>query len=425
MNNLKIQLLKLIRWSEKYTKTDMLYVIRGGFWITLFQITTAITGLLVTVVLTNVLPKELFGQYKYVLAIQSVLAIFNLPGIGESVIRKVSVDGHVNLFDLIKTKIKWAFVGGLISILISIYYIINGNSTLSILFLIVAITLPFFESFTLYISFHKGRKDFKTYSRYMALTNIFQAVAVVIVALTTKNIFLIMATLLISQSLLGLLFFRMTVKNNPEQVDSKIIDHDTRQFGKQLSLFQVLNRVVSQMDKLLIWHYFNAVALATYTVALVIPQAVARSTNFVPQIALPKFSTKDWTQNNHKVNFYKKTLVYCLFLIFITVIYCVLLPIFYKVFFPQYMDAVKMGIILGSLILLTPIYNLLHQVLISTKHVTGIFYYRLFEFCAYILIFYILMFVYGKIIYVLIIALPVRYALTIILQIYLIHKWKK
>ena len=46
----------VLRWSEKYTKTDMLYLAKGGSWFTVGQVVSSSSVLLLAIAFANLLP---------------------------------------------------------------------------------------------------------------------------------------------------------------------------------------------------------------------------------------------------------------------------------------------------------------------------------------------------------------------------------
>jgi hypothetical protein len=44
MNQLKYKAYTFLRWSERHTKTDMIYLTKGGFWLTLAQVISSASG---------------------------------------------------------------------------------------------------------------------------------------------------------------------------------------------------------------------------------------------------------------------------------------------------------------------------------------------------------------------------------------------
>ena len=77
----KQKLISILRWSEKYTQTDMVYLTRGGFWLILGKIVFNISGFLLIIAFANLLSKEAYGTYQYVLSVASILAIPTLSPI--------------------------------------------------------------------------------------------------------------------------------------------------------------------------------------------------------------------------------------------------------------------------------------------------------------------------------------------------------
>ena len=71
---------ELLRWSEQYTKTDMVYLASGGFWSVVGQSAAAFTSLALAVVVSRYLPKDVYGDYKYVLAVATTGSSFGTPG---------------------------------------------------------------------------------------------------------------------------------------------------------------------------------------------------------------------------------------------------------------------------------------------------------------------------------------------------------
>jgi len=118
----KIRLYNLLRWSQKYTKTDMVYLAKGGSWLTLGQIVSTIASFLSAIAFANLLPRETYGQYKYILSITSILAIPTLAGINTAVIRAIARGYEGSFIPALKTKIKWGLLGGITSIGLAGYY---------------------------------------------------------------------------------------------------------------------------------------------------------------------------------------------------------------------------------------------------------------------------------------------------------------
>ena len=57
IDKIKNKTYKLLRKSEKYTKTDMVYLTKGGFWLTLGQIISSTSAFL-----SNGVHNQIFSQ---------------------------------------------------------------------------------------------------------------------------------------------------------------------------------------------------------------------------------------------------------------------------------------------------------------------------------------------------------------------------
>ena len=99
---------KILRSSEKYLGTDMIYIAKGSSWLFLSQIVLGLISFLTLLIFSYFLPKEVFGTYRYVLSFVSILAIFALPGINTAINRTIARNFHGS-FDIGLKKIADAF----------------------------------------------------------------------------------------------------------------------------------------------------------------------------------------------------------------------------------------------------------------------------------------------------------------------------
>src|SRR3989344_6653654 len=81
---------RLLRWSEKYTKADMVYLVHGNFWLITGRAIAVGSGVLLTVAFANLLSPTDFGTYKYILAIAGFIGAFSLGGLSGAVTRAVA-----------------------------------------------------------------------------------------------------------------------------------------------------------------------------------------------------------------------------------------------------------------------------------------------------------------------------------------------
>lgn len=349
MKKIKQKIKHLLRQLEKYTKTDMVYLIKGGSWLMLGQIVSTIASFLLAIAFANLLPKETYGTYKYVLSLASILAIPTLSGINISLTRAIAKGYEGSFIPSLKTKIRWGLLGGLASIILAGYYYINGNIDLTISFLIAAIFLPFMDSLSIYNSFFEGKKLFDISTKFTIFIRIISIGAMILVLFLTNNIFFILITYFVSNTLLRFMVLKVTLKkfklNNRE-------DPKTALYGKHLSLTGAMATVANNIDKILLWYFLGPIQLAIYSFATVPIIHFQKALKTTESLAFPKLASQ-------KKEILKKTLIskllkFSAVLIIPVVLYILLAPYFYKLFFPQYLESIKYSQYFVLILLLFP-----------------------------------------------------------------------
>lgn len=256
IQKLQTRTYNFLRWSEKYTKTDMVYLTKGGFWLTTGQIISSASVFVFAVIVANFLPKETYGTYKYILSIASILSITSLSGMNASITQAVARGYDGSFMQALKAKIRWGILGGLASIATSTYYYLNNNTTLALSFLMISIFIPFINSFTIYQSYLSGKKVFNKLTAYVGLSQIISTLISITVVCLTNNIFAILLAYFMSWTILRGLFLKQTLKKH-ELNTAK--DPQTMSYGKHLSLIGVIGTIASHIDKILIFHYLGAI----------------------------------------------------------------------------------------------------------------------------------------------------------------------
>jgi len=333
--DLKQKIYKFLRKSEKYTKTDNIYLAKGGFWLSLKQIGTTIIALGLAMVWARFIPKEIYGKYKFVLSVASFLVIFSLPGMATATTQAVARGFDKTIEAIVKTKFKWSILGTIAGFSLAFYYLLHGNQTLAISFLIVGIFSPFVNSFIVYGDYLTGKKRFDLQAKYGLSKTFLRASATITAILLTRNVIYLILVYFAVQAGLSIFFYILTSKKLPPTGD---IDPKTVSYGKHLSLIGVLGTIATNIDKILVFHFLGAVELAIYSFAILVPNQIKGLSKNIGQLALPKFAVRD--NKEIKRNIWSKTIRMGLFLIIIVVLYMVFAGLIFKLFFPAYMDSV-------------------------------------------------------------------------------------
>jgi len=359
MNYGRQQFYNLLRWSEKYFKTDMVYLFKGSFWLTLSQGLAAVASFLLAIAFANLLPKEAYGNYKYILSLSGIIGTLGLTGIGVGIVQAVARGYDGTLIKAFALNLKWSIFQVIIALGAAIYYFVNGNVLLGASLVIIGLTTPFLKGFELYNAYLGGKREFRTATFYSFIKDISTSVLIFLVILFSDNVILIVAVFFISNTLFNSFYFRRIASRI---INLHSVDYGALGFGKHLSVINVLLNISAQLDKVIIFHYIGAIELAIYSFAVAIPKQVRGMVGMVSSLAMPNFSHRSVEEIRRSVP--KKFFTSFLILGPLTVLYIIFAPFIYKILFPQYLDSVIYSQIYALLI---PLYGNLAETALTAK----------------------------------------------------------
>ncbi|KND49428.1 MAG: O-antigen export protein [Parcubacteria bacterium C7867-003] len=379
-----------LRSLEPYTKTDMVYLASGGFWLGVGQFISSLSAFLTSIAFANLLSPDIFGTYKYIISISSLLTISTLSGMDSALTQAVSrgFDGTLN--PAIKEKVKWGAVGAFISLVIGIYYYSQGNMTLAISFGIVALFMPFSESFDMYNSMLFGKKLFRVQTLYNSLKKIFSLVVVVLTIYLTRNIYIILFAFF-SSVLIPNLFFMYRTKKYYQSNNST--DPEAIKYGKNLSAIYLMGLILAEVDKILIFHYIGPVKLAVYSLAMAPNDQIKGLLKNVNSLAMPQFSQKN--PSEIKKTIWGKVKIIFIAITFIVLCYIFIAEPFFGTFFPKYLDSVKYSQVLSLSLIPIVMAGFLYTVLESQKATKELYQYNLYSNIVNLVILFPLIYFFG------------------------------
>lgn len=333
----KVHLHRLLRWSERYTKTDMVYFASGNLWLILGRIATSGSGFFLTLGFANLLTPEAFGSYKYILAVAGFIGAFSLNGLGNAALRAIG-KGQIDVIpSLFRASMLWSIPASFVALGIGGYYLFMGNATLGWALIVIAVLNPLLSNLAITKSFFIANGDFKRTTLYNTISTLIQIAVIIFSLLLTKNVLFIASTYFIINAIVGYTTYLLSmralhVKDDPTHL------RETIAYTKHLSVLGIFQTVIGQLDQLLLWHFAGPVALATYAIALgPIRELRTLSTN-ITSLAFPKIAEKTKGDAAHAIRDKSKKIlvVYTL----ITALYIFIAPHAFHFLFPRYMSAV-------------------------------------------------------------------------------------
>jgi O-antigen/teichoic acid export membrane protein len=366
-NKIQNLVYRLLRKSESYTHTDMVYLAKGGFWLTLGQFIASGASFLLAIAFANLLPKEIFGDYRYILSLLGILTIFTLTGINTAVIQAVARGLEGSFWPSFTSKLKWSILASIGSLGVAIYYYLNGNLILTLSFILASILLPLLRASSLYLAILNGRKDFKLASIYSSYVRILATIAMIVTLFFTNNIFLILIAFFVPETLLHYIFTWVYIKKHPLNEEK---DDQTISYGLNLSAMDLIKTIAGQADKILIYHYLGAAQLAIWAFTTAPVSQIKSVLMNIKSLALPKLTQTD--DKIIQVHFLDKLKKVEIVVILIIVLYALFAPFLYKIFFPQYLESIPYTQIYVLTLLFFP-RTFLSTVLVAKKKIKELY----------------------------------------------------
>lgn len=350
----KQKLYATLRRLEKHTKTDMVYLAKGGFWITFGQSINTLLSLFLIIAFANLLPKETYGIYRYILSLASILNIFTLTGMNTAVTRDVAIGHEGALRTSVKYQLKWNILMLIAFFVLGGYYLANGEALFAKSFFILGIFIPPTLALNTYGAYLKGKKEFKIASISSTASTSLYILGVLAAILLSGNVLWLITAYALTTFASTLFFYIIIVhKFRPPVMNAQ----ETLKYGRELSFIGFIGPISSHIDKIIITHFWGPIQLAVYLLAMAVPDRATSIIKSWVSIGFPKFSTK--TPREINTVFYRRILQGIVSGIIMAIAYMLISPYLFKYILPQYLEGVFYSQVLAvSFIFAMPIHYL-------------------------------------------------------------------
>ena len=326
----------MLRKTEKYTKADMVYLAKGGFWITFGQSISTLLSLVLIIAFANLLPKETYGTYRYILSLASVLNIFTLTGMNSAVARAVAIGNEGALRTSVKYQLKWNVLMLVAFFTLGGYYLANGDIQFATSFFILGIFVPSTLALNTYGAYLEGKKEFKIASISSVISTFLYVAGVLTAILLSGSVTWLIAAYALTTFTATLFFYIFTIRKFKPHATMEA--GETLKYGRELSFIRFIGPISSQIDKIVLTHFWGPAQLAIYSLAMAVPErAVSFIKNWVG-IGFPKFSAK--TPQEINTVFYRRIFQGMFVGGILAVLYIFISPYLFKYLLPRYLEGV-------------------------------------------------------------------------------------
>jgi O-antigen/teichoic acid export membrane protein len=319
-------------------RIDIRYIARGGFWLAVGNGASSLVLFLLSIAFANLLTKEMFGEYKYILSISGLLASLTLTGTNTSITQAVARGFEGTYVRSIFWQLKWSAFYTLATLATAVYYLVIGNTVIGASLLVISILNPISFAFNTYVAFLNGKKDFKRLSQYNFISSTFVATASCVAMFISPETFLLIVVNTCANALIHLyLHYRTLSAYQPNAV----VDQTAFSYAKHLSLINILGTIASQIDNVLIFHFFGAKDLAIYAFATLLPDRLRGFSKILQNLAIPQYARR--TKEEIREGFAEKLLKYIFILALISLAYIFVAPFMFGIFFPAYTESIRLS----------------------------------------------------------------------------------
>lgn len=320
--------------AERALRIDLHYVLSGGFFLGLGQVSSAVIGLVLTTAFANLLPVETYGTYRYILSLYALFAIAAMPGLDTAVMQSVARGYDRTYLEGLRTRLHWGFLGTAAALIYAAYLFSQGSTVMGWLLVIAGVALPFMESGAMYSTYLNATKHYRTWAMLDIAGQVCSAIVLIGTITLSKNIFLLLIAYFVPYILTrwGATWFLL--RRIP--VDGEDDPHAAA-YGRSLTLFQVVSRITASIDQIVLYHFLGAAQVAMYALATAIPLRIQSMFRITGTLAFPKFAGK--SEEEIVAALPRRMILFALGIFVICIAYVLAAPYLFKLLFPKYLPS--------------------------------------------------------------------------------------
>jgi O-antigen/teichoic acid export membrane protein len=353
MQTLRDRANRLLRWSERLLGLNMTYITSGSFWTALRFGVSTIVSVASFIAFGNLLPKEIYGVYSYLISLAGSLNFFVLTGAGTGVMRAFARGQETILPYAIRLQLRYNLLATATIAVAAIYYGFVGNMIFAIALGMLAVVVPLSAVYHTYEFVLMGKKRFDLIAILSSISAVFSVLITVLALFLTHNILILIGVFSFT-SLVPTIWAHWYVskdlpKGNPSAEDVS----ELRRTSLHLTGAGLVGSLAQYLDKIVLFHVAGAAALAVYGFALAGPDRIKGLLKNWIGIAQPNFAQRS-TQEIRQT-FYRRLGLATLIGASCALIYIVFSSLFFHLLLPKYLTAITYSQVYALGLIVTPI----------------------------------------------------------------------
>jgi O-antigen/teichoic acid export membrane protein len=181
----------------------------------------------------------------------------------------------------------------------------------------------------------QGKKLFGPSIRYYSISQIGWVAMIIAAVIFTKNLPVIVFAYCGGATLMRYIIFRRTFEKYPPNKEK---DLNVVSYGKHLSIVSFATTISQYLDTMLVFHYLGPVQTAIYALATAPADQIRGLAKNIGPLAVPKLAQRSFKEIHAML--YTRVFQLALLGGAMAFIYILLAPLFFKILYPNYMEAV-------------------------------------------------------------------------------------
>lgn len=248
---------------------DAHYFAKNSVLVIMGHSISVLRGLVTGYLVVRMFPKEMYGTYQFILSVMGALALFGIPGLPNSISRAAAQGKGFTVRGILRRQLPICFLGSLL-LFGAIPFLGQFNrEALWPLFTVAALLFPLPHiAAAIFGGPIIGKARFDVALKVNTIWSTLMIVATLCILFFRPSATLLLIAFLILPGVTQLSFARKIMEKNAGNENDKEI----MRYGWQLTFATLPVNMVWYLDKLLIAAFFGFNQLATFAVALLIPE---------------------------------------------------------------------------------------------------------------------------------------------------------
>ncbi|MBX4206170.1 oligosaccharide flippase family protein [Candidatus Parcubacteria bacterium] len=338
MESLKSTSIRFLRSSERLFKLDMAYLAKGGAWTTLSFTAGTLASLVTMVAFGNLLSRETYGTYNYLLSLGASLSFLTLSGAGIAVTRAVARGQEGIVPYVLRLQLKYNLIAVATVLSVAAYYGYKGNMLFAASLALLAIAYPMAEAFHVFVQVLTGRRRFDLLAKTVSIITLAATVATLLTLFLTKSVLALIAvyaTFSLVPNVIAYLFVTRHLKGEePDPAELR----EMRRTAFHITGAGLVGTAAAYIDKILLFQVAGPAALAVYGFAIAGPERLKSLIKNWGAVTFPNLAQRTLPEIRQFI--YRRIAFALLVGAALSAAYIVFAPILFKLFLPRYLDAI-------------------------------------------------------------------------------------